>query len=209
MIHELRTYTIKMGGGGVRELERRFGLSMEVRQKYSRLGGFFHTEIGRTSQVVHIWPYEGLKERADTRSASTKDDSGRWPPGIGELFEMQEVEILLPAPFMRQLEPQQLGRIWELSWLDYPPSSVDGALEAYERALPHREEYYPVVGCWTVDAGASIGRIYLLAPFKDWGHRDEVTAKLREDEAWPPRPAIPAVGGGSKILLPSAFSPLH
>ena len=56
MIHELRTYTIKTEYGGVRELERRFGNGIDVRLKYSALGGFFHTLSGNMSQVVHFWP---------------------------------------------------------------------------------------------------------------------------------------------------------
>ncbi len=39
MIHELRTYTLARGTGGVRELERRFGNNLEIRLKYSKLGG--------------------------------------------------------------------------------------------------------------------------------------------------------------------------
>ena len=99
MIHELRTYTFARGTGGVRELERRFGNNLDIRLKYSKLGGFFHTEIGEDStQVVHIWPYDGYANRAEAREAANKDESNRWPPGIAELFAKQQVEILLPAP---------------------------------------------------------------------------------------------------------------
>ena len=132
MIHELRTYTIRVEGGGVRELERRFGNGIDVRLKYSKLGGFFHTLTGDMSQVVHIWPYEGLRNRAEARAAANRDESNRWPPGIAELFEKQVVEILDPAPFMRPLEPQTLGRVWELSWVDYPPARAKDALASYE-----------------------------------------------------------------------------
>jgi len=189
MIHELRTYTLARGTGGVRELERRFGNNLEVRLKYSKLGGFFHTEIGEDStQVVHLWPYAGYQDRAEAREAANHDDSGRWPPGIAELFARQQVEILLPAPFMRPLEPRQLGRIWELSWLDFPVGGVLPALDALAGALPQREQLYPLVGCWTVEVGTVTNRIYLLAPYRDWQHRDEdlassplLTAEITRD----------------------------
>ena len=208
MIHELRSYAIVVDGGGVRELERRFGNGIEVRLKYSSLGGFFHTLTGDMSQVVHIWPYEGLRNRAEQRHAANLDESNRWPPGIGELFEKQEVEILLPAPFMRPLAAQTLGRLWELSWVDYTPGRIDQALAAYEKALPARENHYPVTGCWTVDVGASIGRIYLLEPFKDPAHRDQVREAVAKDLAWPPRD-VPGLSRGSKLLEPAGFSPLQ
>jgi hypothetical protein len=209
MIHELRTYTIARGTGGVRELERRFGNNIDIRLKYSKLGGFFHTEVGEDSvQVVHIWPYAGYKDRAESREAANRDESGRWPPGIAELFAKQQVEILLPAPFMRPLEPQQLGRVWELSWYDFPLSGMRPALDAIGKALPAREQLYPVVGCWTVEVGTVTNRIYLLAPFKDWEHRDELMGTLRHSAAWPPAFPVDAMSSGSKIILPARWSTL-
>jgi len=207
LIHELRTYTIRVDYGGVRELERRFGNNIDVRLKYSKLGFFFHTLTGEMSQVVHLWPYENLRDRAESRAAANRDESNRWPPGIAELFEQQVVELLDPAPFMRPLEPQKLGPLWELSWVDYPPASVREALTAYERALPERERLYPVVGCWTVDVGPSLGRIYTLAPFKDLEHRAEVQAAGAA--TWPPAAGVQPVGRGAKLLQPAAFSPLQ
>jgi hypothetical protein len=209
VIHELRTYTLARGTGGVRELERRFGNNIEIRLKYSKLGGFFHTEIGEDStQVVHIWPYDGYANRAEAREAANKDESGRWPPGIAELFATQQVEILLPAPFMRPLEPQKLGRVWELSWFDFPVGGVRGGLEALGAALPRREQLYPVVGCWSVEVGSHTNRIYLLAPFKDWAHRDEIMTAVRQNADWPPAFPVAASTSGAKVILPARFSTL-
>ena len=201
MIHELRTYTIRTQGGGVKELERRFKNGLDVRLKYSPLGGFFHTLAGDLSQVVHIWPYEGLRDRVESRAAANRDESERWPPGIAELFAKQEVEILAPAPFMRPLVPKQLGRVWELSWFDYRPESVAEALEEFKSALPRREEFYPVVGCWTVNVGPVLGRIYVLAPYQDHEHRAKLRNEMTKGDTWPP-------ATGCKLLEPAAFSPL-
>jgi hypothetical protein len=206
MLHEMRTYTIRIEPGGVRELERRFGNAIDIRLKYSKLGFFMHTLSGEMSQVVHMWPYDDMKDRAESRAAANRDDSNRWPPGIGELFEKQEVEILLPAPFMRPLEPQKVGRLWELSWADYAPGSVNEALAGYEKALPARDKQYPVIGVWTVDAGPSLGRIYTLTPFKDWEHRSE----LKQGSApWPPETDVQPISTGSKMLEPANFSTLQ
>jgi hypothetical protein len=159
------------------------------------------------SQVVHIWPYENLKDRAESRAAANRDESNRWPPGIGELFEKQEVEILLPAPFMQPLEPKKLGRLWELSWVEYPPALVQKALGAYEKAMPGREKISPVVGCWTVDIGHTLGRIYTLAPYDDADHRSKVREQVAE--SWPPKSDVQALNRGSKLLEPSWFSTLQ
>jgi hypothetical protein len=210
MIHELRTYTIRTQGGGVKELERRFKNGLDVRLKYSALGGFFHTLAGDLSQVVHIWPYEGMRNRAEARAAANRDESDRWPPGIAELFAKQEVEILLPAPFMRPLEPLEAGRLWELEWHDYAPGDVDEALEGIKASLPAREELSAIVGCWTVDVGPSLGRIYILSPYRDLEHRQQVIAELSKSGiGWPPRNGFQPASTGSKLLEPAVFSPLQ
>lgn len=209
MIHELRTYTIRTQGGGVKELERRFKNGLDIRLKYSPLGGFFHSTAGELSQVVHIWPYENMRDRAESRAAANRDPSDRWPPGIAELFARQEVEILVPAPFMRPLEPQQLGPVWELSWFDFSPAFVGYALDQFREVLPQREELYPVIGCWTVDVGAVLGRIYVLAPFQGHEHRAEIKHELTASQRWPPKFHEAPTTTGCKLLEPSVFSPLR
>ena len=42
MIYELRIYTLQTGG--VRELERRFGNNLDIRNKYSKMYGFWHRD---------------------------------------------------------------------------------------------------------------------------------------------------------------------
>ena len=206
MIYELQIYSLP--GTSVRELERRFGNAMDIRSKYSTLGGFFHGETRHTSQVLHIWPYEGLRHREEVRVAAARDESGRWPPGLGELYQGQVVEILQPAPFMRPLLPQELGKVWEWTRLDFPPGTINEVLDAYGEVMPHREEYYPMAGCWYVEIGP-IDRLYTLAPFKDWDHRDQLAAQLRSDPLWPPRTPVLPVSGEVALLFPAPFSPLR
>ena len=71
----------------------------EVRAQYSPLGALFQTEIGPLNEVIHIWPYENLQHRADTRAAASKDTSGKWPPSsASHLIVTQETDILDPIP---------------------------------------------------------------------------------------------------------------
>ena len=44
MIYEVRTYTLKPGS--VAQFEENFGKALPARQKYSKLGAFWHSEIG-------------------------------------------------------------------------------------------------------------------------------------------------------------------
>src|SRR5919109_5406218 len=94
MIYEIRTYTLHPGK--VRDYETRFAQSYPVREKYSPLYGFWHTEIGPLNQLVHIWAYDSLQQRDDIRAAAAKDPSGKWPPKGTDLLLTQENDILQP-----------------------------------------------------------------------------------------------------------------
>ena len=54
MIYEVRTYTLKPGS--VAKFEENFATALPHREKYSKLGAFWHTEIGPLNQVIHVWP---------------------------------------------------------------------------------------------------------------------------------------------------------
>ena len=62
MIYEIRTYQI--APGSLAEVEKRFGEGYEARKKYSPLTAFWHTEIGPLNEIIHVWPYKDLGERA-------------------------------------------------------------------------------------------------------------------------------------------------
>ena len=110
MIIEMRTYTLKPGN--IPTFEERFGGALAIRQKFSKLAAFWHTEVGPLNQVIHVWPYETLDERARVRAEASKAEG--WPPNTRELTITQQSEIFLPAPFSPPLEPRQLGNIYEI-----------------------------------------------------------------------------------------------
>jgi hypothetical protein len=191
MLHELRTLA---RGVGVREAERLLA---------GRFGGVFSTEVGTMGEIVVLRPYE--PEAAARPGAGRGEGEGRLAGGIQG---SQTVELLTPAQFMRPLEAQELGKVWELSWLDFASGDVNEAMSAFGAAMPAREKHYPVVGCWSVEVGFALDRIYLLAPFKDWDHRHAVNNAVKDEASWPPKLPVAAVGGGSKLILPAAISGL-
>ena len=193
MLYELRTTARGRGG---RELGRAVG---------DAVVGAFQTEVGDTGRTVVIRPHEAL----DVHGAPRVLGETRRQAQGADLFGKHDLELLAGAPFMRPWQACDLGKVWELSWYDYAAGAVADACAAFGVAMPHREEYYPIVGCWTEEVGPYRDRIYVLAPFKDWDHRDELTSKLRGDTAWPPRGPVEAVAAGSKLLLPTAYSKLH
>ena len=100
MIVEERIYTLEVGK--VPEYLRLYqeeGLAIQTRV-LPRLIGYFHTEIGTLNQVVHLWAYEDLEERARKRAELLADED--WKAYIAKVRPLilhQENRILVPASF--------------------------------------------------------------------------------------------------------------
>ena len=78
MIYEIRTYNLKLGQ--LNEYWERFGEKLPGRQKLSELGGHWYTEVGPLNQMVAVWPYESLEQRAEIRrAAESGTESGMAP----------------------------------------------------------------------------------------------------------------------------------
>src|SRR4029079_2575863 len=111
MIYEMRTYNLNPGAVG--KWEELFAEAYTSgRDKYSKLGGLWHTELGPLNQVIHIWPYESLQHRADVRAKAAKQRVGKWPPPLSAtLVTAQETDILDPVKGMKDWdgEPKALG----------------------------------------------------------------------------------------------------
>lgn len=77
MIYELRTYAIKPANLAA-YLKLWEGVGIEVRKdsQYGQLVGFWISEFGDLNQVVHLWAYPSLNERAAIRAALMRDV--RW-----------------------------------------------------------------------------------------------------------------------------------
>jgi hypothetical protein len=56
MIYEVRTYQLKPRS--IPEFLDVFGKAYPIREKISKLSGFFYTDIGPLNQVIHVWPYK-------------------------------------------------------------------------------------------------------------------------------------------------------
>jgi NIPSNAP len=207
VIYEIRTYTTRTGKVG--EYEALFAGCYPTREKYSKLFGYWHTEIGPLNQLIHIWPYDNLQQRADIRAQSAKDPSGKWPPPPNDLLLMQENDILVPIKNMPERSgPQQWGNLYELRMYTYPAGSLPKVAEKFSEMVEARNKVYPVAGIWTSDLG-NLNRLYQLFPYKDWAHRDQVRAELREKHLWPPETDVRPMTQLVRHLIPAAFSPLH
>lgn len=100
MIVELRTYTTHPGKlAQCIEMYDREGREIQLRYLECMVG-YYTTEIGMLNQIVHLWGYESLDDRARRRAALAADKG--WQAYVAKLMPLlvgQESKILNPAPF--------------------------------------------------------------------------------------------------------------
>lgn len=100
MIVEERIYRIKTGQvpAFLRFVKEQ---SLPIQQRVlGGLIGYFQTEIGVQSQVVHLWAFDSLDDRARRRSElAALPEWQALLPRLGELIVSAENKILKPANF--------------------------------------------------------------------------------------------------------------
>ena len=206
MIYEVRTYTLKPGS--VAKFEENFAAALPHREKYSKLGAFWHTEIGPLNQVIHVWPYESVEERNSIREAAGKDPN--WPPkNDPDMYVNMNSEIFNPAPFMRPLGGDQaLGSIYEMRSYTYQVGSINKVIDIWADAVPAREEFSPLAAAMYTDVGGLNKWVHIWA-YEDLDQRNNVRAEASKTSTWPPPTREFLVSQETKIMVPSSFSPMH
>ena len=207
MIYEMRTYTLKPGLVG--KVEEAFAEALPHREKYSKLGAFWHTDIGPLNQIIHVWPYEDLADRTRIRAEAGADPN--WPPKTdGAVLDMQS-EIYIPADFMRPMGGDQaLGNIYEMRSYTYQPGAMGKVLQIWGDAIPFREELSPLAAGMYTELGG-LNKWVHIWPYKDMNERTRIRAEATNDANWPPTPSTREflVKQENKLLVPAAFSPMH
>ena len=96
-IYELRTYQTHLGR--TPEWVNNFKEALPTRGKYSSPVCLWTTDIGETlNQVVHLWAYDDLNQRASVRNAALADPG--WQAFLGKsaplIADMQSM-VMLPT----------------------------------------------------------------------------------------------------------------
>ena len=96
-IYELRWYRAHVGKAG--EWLELFKTVLPTRDKYTRRGGLWQSESGQLNEVVHMWVYKDLNDRAASRAKMAGDPA--WQAFIAKspalLQQMQSI-VLVPVP---------------------------------------------------------------------------------------------------------------
>lgn len=210
MIYELRTYTLKPGTAPTAAMNSG-GVGRDVRgNDYGKLEGYWMTEIGPLNQVMHLWSYDDLNERARLRAELSKNE--RWTseyiPKIRPLLVRQDIRLL--NAIVGPKAPENDGNIYEFRNYRLAPGAAKKWLDLYTGVLPVREKYSKIVGLWLTEAGQPNEVCHMWA-YPDLNDRARVRAEFAGDPDWQ---EFLKAGGGlieemhSTIMLPAEHSPL-
>jgi hypothetical protein len=100
MIYEMRTYQLKVGVID-RYLEQFERVGLPIVSKYCNLVAYWVIESGLLNRVVHVWEFESVEQRRESRKAwwNDKDWTEGYIPLALPLVESQESLIMSAAPF--------------------------------------------------------------------------------------------------------------
>ncbi len=98
MLYEIRTYTFKpLRAAEWLALYKTEALP--IQQEYlGELIGYFTTEIGDISQIVHIWAYKSLDDRLERRDRMAADP--RWQ-AFGSKVKALDILVSMESRIMR------------------------------------------------------------------------------------------------------------
>jgi hypothetical protein len=100
VIVEERIYRVKAGKlSRYLQLVREEGLAIQ-QPILGNLIGYFHTDIGPLNQIVHLWGYADLNDRAERRNRLAADPA--WQAfllKLTETLDTLENRILIPTDF--------------------------------------------------------------------------------------------------------------
>ena len=109
--------------------------------------------MGPLNEIIHVWGYTDLAERARIRAEAAKD--ANWPPKIGEFVIDQNVEILTPFPFLPDIMPATVGPIFEIRRYSLTAGSLPAVRKRWEGSIGERTKLSPVVTAGGVEFGGA------------------------------------------------------
>lgn len=100
MIVEERIYTLQPGTTAeYLRLYEAEGMAIQTRI-LGRMVGYFTTEVGPLNQVIHLWAYDDMEDRAKRRAQMAADPGWQaYVKQVRPFVNTQENKILTPAPF--------------------------------------------------------------------------------------------------------------
>ena len=142
MIYEFRTYQISTGS--LNNVLDKFREKIDERNKISKIGAFWYTEIGPLNEIIHVWPYDDMEHRNRSREQAIKEKV--WPPDSGKYMVSMNTEFWKPVSFSPQWKERHIGPFFEMRIYTFPYNEIDKMLTSWEKKIDARNKLAPLVG---------------------------------------------------------------
>jgi hypothetical protein len=183
MIFELRTYTLKQGS--LAEVVKAAStVARDIRKdNYGKLEGYWQTEIGPLNQVLHLWSYQSLNERAQLRAELNKNPrwSAEYVPLIRPNLLRQDIRLLNAV--RGPAAPTRTPNVYEFRNYRAKPGGVPQWLKLFTGVLEIREKYSKIVGLWATEA-PQVNEVCHIWAYPDLNTRAVVRAEVAKDPGW-------------------------
>lgn len=187
-VYELRIYRIKPEF--YKDFQALITKHWSIRTAHSKSVGVFTTDIGGVAEVVQIWEYESLNQRAAARKILAEDE--KWAKNFLPTFFPQAIKmnnalmILAPGSTLHTDFQPSASAVYELH--TYESGDATPAVDASETLVGRfRGVYGPT------------GTEYLLVRYPDADVALAAAIRRREETN---------VKGYSRFMTPNAWSPL-
>ena len=204
MIYEFRTYQISTGS--LNNVLDKFREKINERNKISKIGAFWYTEIGPLNEIIHVWPYNDMEHRNRSREQAIKEKV--WPPDSAKYMVSMNTEFWKPVSFSPKWKERNIGPFFEMRIYTFPFNEIDKMLSAWEEKIDDRNKLAPLVGAFVSEVG-DVNKFMHIWAYKSLQHRTEAREKF-SSIGWPPKSeGKPPIKMENKIVLPSDFSPIQ
>ena len=204
MIYEFRTYQISTGS--LNNVLDKFREKINERNKISKIGAFWYTEIGPLNEIIHVWPYDDMEHRNRSREQAIKEKV--WPPDSAKYMVSMNTEFWKPVSFSPKWEEREIGPFFEIRIYTFPFNEIDKMLLAWGEKIDDRNKLAPLVGAFVSEVG-DVNKFMHIWAYKSLQHRTEAREKF-SSIGWSPKSEGKApVKMENKIVLPSDFSPIQ
>ena len=183
-----------------------------MRDNYGKLEGYWMTEVGPLNQVMHLWSFADLNERARLKAALSQNEAWNndYLPTMRPLLVRQDNRILnqLVGPIAPE---NNAGNLYEFRNYRLRPGTLKTWLGHFTEVLPVREKYSKIVGLWSSEAGQPNEVCHIWA-YPSFEARMAARTAVGQDPGWQAflGKAVESIEEmHSTLMFPASHSPLQ
>lgn len=178
---------------------------VQAPQARGRLLGCWYSDIGALNQVLVLRAFDNEAEMLAERRRALLSSN---PFNCGELLTGLEMHGYAGFPWMEPPAPGSYGPIYEVRTYQYKTGGLQPTLDAWQAALPARNEISPcLLAMYALDGAPRFTHFWPAASLNE---RSAARAAAVQQGVWPPKggPQWLTSHMQSQIFLPTAISPL-